>query len=108
MLGLYSQHALFWIFSKGASMKLRYIFESVSLENEIILVPVGEGSSKVQGVIKLNKEGLEILNLLKEDTTKNAIINYLADKYENDREELSGWVSKIIDVLIGADLIDNI
>jgi len=89
-------------------MKLRYIFESVSLENEIILVPVGEGSSKVQGVIKLNKEGLEILNLLKEDTTKNAIINYLADKYENDREELSGWVSKIIDVLIGADLIDNI
>ena len=45
-------------------MKLKNTFESVDMGNEIIMVPVGKSAEQVQGVLKLNAEGLEIMNML--------------------------------------------
>ena len=86
-------------------MKLKYEFESVTMDDEIILVPIGEKADKVEGVIKLNREGLEIVNMLKEDTTKERIVEVLSSKYENDRQVLELWVNKVIFTLEEANLI---
>ena len=80
-------------------MKLKYSFETVDMGNEIILVPVGEGAEKVHGVVKLNHEGREILELLKEETSEEAIVSSLANKYENDRATLMSYVLKAIENL---------
>lgn len=88
-------------------MKLKYTFESVDMGDEIVLVPVGEGADQVKGVVKLNKEGLEIVELLKNTTTKDQITELLAQKYENDHRTLSEWVDRVIDTLIEAGLVDN-
>lgn len=87
-------------------MKLKYSFESVDMGDEIILVPVGEGANEVKGVIKLNKEGLEIVELLKNNITKDQIVKLLSAKYENDWHTLSGWVDKVIYSLTAAGLVD--
>ena len=87
-------------------MRLKYSFESVDMGDEIILVPVGENSNEVHGVVKLNREGLEIVNLLKEDTTLDSIVETLSNKYENDRNTITLWVKKAINTLNESGLID--
>lgn len=86
-------------------MKLKYTFEAVDMGDEIICVPVGEGAAEVQGVLKLNREGREILDLLKEETTEEAIVSVLAAKYENDRAILADYVRDVLDRLHDAGLL---
>lgn len=88
-------------------MKLKYTFENVDMGNEIISVPVGDGANNVHGVVKLNKEGKEILELLKEDVTEQQIVSKLMEKYENDRATLEKWVAKVIVTLKKANLLED-
>ena len=77
-------------------MKLKYDFETVELGDDYVSVPIGERSNTFHGVIKLNKEGMEIFNLLKTDISEESIVNILASKYENNRETISDYVSQAI------------
>ena len=86
-------------------MKLKYQFEAVDMGDEIILVPVGEGADRVHGILKLNTEGREIVDLLKNETTEASILDALAAKYENDRSVLAGYVESVVAALRGADLL---
>ena len=88
-------------------MKLKYTFESVDMGDEIISVPVGEGALKVQGVLKLNAEGREILDMLKADTTEKQIVDALEAKYENDRAMLVRYVGDALRSLRDAGLIEE-
>ena len=86
-------------------MKLKYSFEAVDMGDEIIYVPVGKGAANVSGVLKLNREGQEIIELLKEETSEEAIVSALAAKYENDRTILVGYVRSVLDRLNAASLL---
>lgn len=88
-------------------MKLKYTFECVEMSDEIIAVPVGDMADQVHGVLKLNKEGHEILETLKIETTEQEIINILAKKYDNNIEQLSGYVHKTIQILKNANLLTD-
>ena len=79
-------------------MKLSYSFEMVELGDEVVAVPVGKNSSNLSGVLKLNKEGREIIDALKDDISEEELINKLSGKYSN-REEIEIYVRKIIDYL---------
>ena len=81
-------------------MKLKYSFETVEMGEKIIIVPVGEGATQIQGILRLNKEGLEVLNLIKTHTSIEQIISTLADKYENDREQLALEFQHKVDINI--------
>ena len=80
-------------------MKLKYIFETVELGSEFIAVPVDTSAKELHGVLKLNKEGLEILNLLKEETAESSIVEVLSNKYENDRTVLAEYVHSFVEKL---------
>ena len=86
-------------------MKLKFTFETVDVDGEIIAVPIGKDAGQVGGVLKINKEAEEILNLLTEDTTESAIIEHLAAKYENTAESISSYVRTFIQSLREAGLI---
>ena len=87
-------------------MKLKYVFDTVDMGDEIVLVPVGEGAEQIHGVIKLNKSGLEIMELLKNDITAEEIVDLLASKYQNNKQNLEKYVMDVIDVLKNNGLID--
>lgn len=86
-------------------MRLKYTFELVDMADEIIAVPVGKDSSDLQGIIKLNKEGAEILSLLNKDTSIDEIVNALSIKYENNRDELKVYAKQVLDILKKNDLL---
>ncbi len=86
-------------------MKLKYEFAALDLDNGKVLVPMGKDSEDYHGILKLNADALEIINLLKDDTTEEKIVQQLAKKYENDKEELARFVDKSIEVLREQGLI---
>ena len=88
-------------------MKLKCSFECIELDKEIIGVPVGDGASKIHGVLKLNNEGREILNLLSEETTEEEIVLSLSNNYENTKSDLRKKVDHFISKLRLANLLDE-
>lgn len=87
-------------------MKLKYTFEAVDMGDEIIFVPVGDKASEVHGVLKLNAEGKEVVEALKEETTEEKIVQMLAQKYNNDPTELTQYVRNVIDILKKENLLE--
>ena len=88
-------------------MKIKGDVENVDMGTDIISVPVGEGADQIHGVIRLNKEGQEIIDLLKKETSKEQIVSHLASKYENDPQTLECWVTEVLDILQNAGLIEE-
>lgn len=88
-------------------MKLRYMLEATELDDELICVPVGPGADEVQGVLKLNATGYEIVKLLEEETSIEAVVSALAEKYQTDRETLTGYVEKFVNALRESGMIEE-
>ena len=88
-------------------MKLKYNFESVDMGSEIIAVPVDNGSQHLHGVLKLNKEGFEILEMLKEDTFEEDILDVLTSKYDNDPKDIKQYVHMFVEKLREYSLITD-
>jgi hypothetical protein len=70
----------------------------MELDDQIVAVPVGEGSQEFRGVIKLNNSGYEIFELLKNDTTEANIIEILQKRY-GYLPEIEGFVNDMITYL---------
>lgn len=86
-------------------MMIKYIFEEVDMGEEIIIVPVGEGAAELNGVLKVNKEGREIFDFLRQETNTEAIVDALAQKYDNERNSLDKYVNQVIDTLRRLNLL---
>ena len=88
-------------------MKLKYMLEATELDDELICVPVGPGAEEVQGVLKLNASGYEIVKLLEEETDQETIVNALAAKYETERATLAAYVEKFVSALRESGMIEE-
>ena len=86
-------------------MKLKTNFEIVDMGDEIIAVPVGEGSEKIRGVLKLNKAGAELLEYITKGMLEGDIVDALSKKYDNDRSTLMSDVQEMIIALKDAGLL---
>lgn len=80
-------------------MKLKYTFEMMELDDQQMAVPVGEGADKFHGILKLNESAAAIFGLLKEDTTEEAIVEKLLEKYETTEEEARTYVHEYVSEL---------
>lgn len=87
-------------------MKLKYEFEAMDMGDEIIAVPVGDNASELHGVIKLNKEGFEIFEMIKEGKSEEEIVAALTKKYDNDVQQLTENVRKTINTLQESGIIE--
>ena len=77
-------------------MRLKYEFEMVELDDQIIAVPVGEHVKDFHGVVKLNETAAFIFRLLSTDTTEAAIVDALRNEYDAQDERLSTDVHKYV------------
>ena len=77
-------------------MKLKDTFIIHESEGEQILIDV---SSTFAGLIRSNKTAAFIVECLKNDTTKEDIVNVMYEMYEVSRAELDRDVEKIISKL---------
>ena len=89
-------------------MKLKYHFEKMEMDREILMVPVGDGADRFHGILKVNETAADILQVLEKDTTEEQIVDALYEKYEISREDLAAVVQKQVRELAEAGLIDGI
>ena len=88
-------------------MKSKYTFEKMELDGEIVAVPVGENASDLHAVLNLNEEAMRILELLREETTEENIVNQLLKEYEGEKEVIASLVSKYIGQLRQEGLVEE-
>ncbi len=83
-------------------MKLKPDFISQDVDDVRFLVPVGAESFR--GIVKSNKTAAFIVDLLAEETTEEAIVDAMCEKYDAPRERLAADVAKVLETLrkIGA------
>lgn len=78
------------------TMRLKYTFEKMDLDDQIIAVPVGEAAGEFRGVVKLNETAAFIFDLLTEDMTEEAIVDALEKEYDAVREVLAADVHRYV------------
>ena len=86
-------------------MKLKCAVSFSDIGGELIGVPVGDDAMSVSGVLRVNAQAREIIELFAEDTTEAAVTNALAAKYENDWDTLSAYVHDTVGILREASLL---
>ena len=87
-------------------MKLKYVFETVEMDDQIVAVPIGNGENGFTGVIKMNETAAFIFNCLSEDTTEGAIVEKLGKEYDAQPEELAKYVHSYIEQLKEKDILE--
>ncbi len=80
-------------------MKLKYRFEKMELDGEIVAVPVGENANELHSILNLNEVAMRILEMLHEDTTEKDIVSQLLLEYECERVEAEQAVHSFVEQL---------
>ena len=87
-------------------MKLKYEFVVNNVAGETVAVSVGNTAGAFNGYIKLNDTGAFIFNALKDDATREEIINKLMAEYPDaSQEDATESVDELINKLNEAELL---
>ena len=87
-------------------MKLRYEFSVMEMDGEFMAVPVGENAGNFNGMLRMNEVSAEILDLLKEDTTPEAVHQILRERYpDSDGREIGEALTAFLNQLIREGLL---
>ncbi len=76
-------------------MKLKYTFEMMEIDDQLMAVPVGDGADEFHGILKLNASAASIFELLKEEKSEEEIVEALKEEYE-DSKELTSYVHEYL------------
>ena len=77
-------------------MKLKYEFETVELDGEVMAVPVGDNAPELHGLLRLNETAADIIELLRNETDVEAVTDGLLQKYEGEREAIAAYVRQFV------------
>ena len=86
-------------------MKLKSEFITQNVEDTQFLVPVG--SDAFSGVVCSNRTAAFIVDCLKNETTKDKIVDAMCQKYSVTREVVAQDVERILDFLRKIDAIEE-
>lgn len=87
-------------------MKLKYQFKLMELDDQIMAVPIG---GDMQGVLKLNESAADIIKLLEDEKTEEAVCAELMKIYSSESsqdEEIKTFVHDYIAELDEAGLLE--
>jgi hypothetical protein len=86
-------------------MKLKSDFITQDIEDTQFLVPLGGES--FQGIVRSNKTAAFIVDCLKEETTAEAIVDAMCEKYDAPRATIAADVAEILDTLRGIHALEE-
>lgn len=83
-------------------MKLNGNFVLRDIAGESMLIPVGEASGKVNGIITLNESGVVIWNALNEKCDKDYAVSKLTEEFDVDddtaKADVDAFISRIAEL----------
>lgn len=86
-------------------MKLKETFAMQDIDQTLFLIPVG--SDDFNGIVRSNPTAAFIVNLLKEGTTEEEIIEKMCRKYDAPVERITEDVREILETLRGIHALDE-
>jgi len=87
-------------------MKLKFDVELMDMDGETVAVPIGDGAEAFHGILKLNGTGKFILNLLRENTTEETVVDAILQEYTGEREEITDYVRGFVSRLRQEGLLE--
>ena len=85
-------------------LKEEYVLYDPS-DEERIAVPTGSAAKNFSGLLRANRTAAAILEYLKEETTEDALVQRMCDRYDADEEEIRRGVREVLDILRSVDAI---
>ena len=86
-------------------MKLKKEFITHEMGDQKVLVPVGEAA--FNGLVRMSKTAAFIVNCLKEETTKENIVNAMIEKYDAPKDVIERDVQAVLDKLRSIGALDE-
>ena len=88
-------------------MKLHKGFITYDTEDEQLMVPTRGSGSSFRGMARGNRTAAFVVDCLKEETTREAIIARMEEKYDAPREILAADVDMILNALRSMGALDE-
>ena len=85
-------------------MKLKSNFITHDSGDGMLMICAG---GSFNGMVRSNSTAKDIINLLKEDTTKDAVVDAMLEKYSADRAVIEADVSAVIEKLRSIGALDE-
>lgn len=76
-----------------------------SIAGDVILVPVGDASLELKGLLTLNETGERMWDLLPRCDTEGALVQQMLEEYEVDEATLRADVGAFLDSLRQLDIL---
>ena len=89
-------------------MKVKDDFLLRNVAGSNIVVPIGEGSLNLSGVITLNEVGAFLWEKLSADTTQEELVRALLDEYDVDEATAREDIQEFLDTLIRGGILNGV
>lgn len=86
-------------------MRLKYQMAVQEVAGTYMAVAIGDDARCYNSILKLNETGKTILEMLRQETTEDAIVTELMNLYEGEETLVRSSVAEIIDRLASEGLI---
>lgn len=86
-------------------MKIRKQLVKRTIAGDVILVPVGDASLELKGLLTLNETGERMWDLLPQCDTEEALVRQMLEEYEVDEATLRADVGAFLDSLRQLDIL---
>lgn len=77
-------------------MRLRVPYEIMQVEGQNFAVPMEESKDGFNGMVKLSKTAAAIFEYLQEDTTEEAIVDRMCQRFDAPRDVLAADVHGVV------------
>ncbi len=86
-------------------MKLNENFLTQEIDDTQVMVATGD--TAFSGIVRSNQTAAEIVNLMKEETTRDEVVDKMCAKYDASREEIAADVDMVIATLRKVGALDE-
>lgn len=88
-------------------MKMLPGFEIISIAEEYIVVPVGENTRRLRGIVVLNEAAAILLEKMKKDVSIEELVLYLMDRYIVDKNKAYKDIEEMLDTLESIGIVGD-
>ncbi|MBQ1239760.1 MAG: PqqD family protein [Ruminococcus sp.] len=86
-------------------MKLNENFLTQEIDDTQVMVATGD--TAFNGIVRSNQTAAEIVDLMKEETTRDAVVDKMCAKYDASRDEIAADVDMVIATLRKVGALDE-
>lgn len=87
-------------------MKLKYDFVVRSVADKMVAIPVGDATEDFNCMITLNETGAFIFELLKEETSKEKLLEAFLNEYDATAEQAESAIDSVLKKLKETGIVE--